>query len=280
MGLAFYRTLYGFTGSIFPRIVGNHAIHLFSTPRRKVVRLNNKLIRQSCRRDFSFDGKNIAVYEWGKKEHKPVLLVHGWDSGAADMLNFVPELLGQKNRVIAIDGPAHGASEGKETNIIEFSRVLRILFEKEMAFRAIIAHSFGVGASIIAHEKTHVNADKYVFISSPANYGDVFNEFFRVVNLPEPASKHVLEVVKERFGMYPSDLDVGHKMNEVCHEDAALNRVLLVHDLTDDVVPFANARSIHSRWPDIPMMATRNFGHMRIIKDQRVIAEIVEFINQ
>jgi pimeloyl-ACP methyl ester carboxylesterase len=44
-------------------------------------------------------------------------LVHGWESNASRWGNLLPYLKKSGSTIIAIDGPAHGLSSGKEFSI-------------------------------------------------------------------------------------------------------------------------------------------------------------------
>ena len=65
----------------------------------------------------------------------PVLLLHGWDGRAAQMISFVEPLVDAGYAVLAVDAPAHGASAGRQTNMLEWSLALRAI-ARRLAIRS------------------------------------------------------------------------------------------------------------------------------------------------
>src|SRR3712207_4760890 len=53
---------------------------------------------------------------------------------------------------------------------------------------------------------------------------------------------------------------------------------LLVHDRSDDVVPFAEGAAIAATWPGARLLSTEGLSHRRILSDPAVVAEVVRFI--
>src|SRR5690349_19300293 len=73
---------------------------------------------------FPVNGRKVQAYAWGDESHPVVLFIHGWAGRATQFRKFFPVLLKAGFQVVAFDGPAHGKSEGKRTNILEFRAAL------------------------------------------------------------------------------------------------------------------------------------------------------------
>ena len=89
----------------------------------------------------------LHVTEWGPATGEPVVLLHGWEGRGTQMGFFVEPLVQRGLRVIALDGPAHGASPGTEAGPYHFARALCAVQADVGPFRAAVGHSMG-GASI------------------------------------------------------------------------------------------------------------------------------------
>ena len=61
----------------------------------------------------------------------------------------------------------------------------------------------------------------------------------------------------------------------VGHRDAAL---LIVHDRLDREVSFTHAERLAEAWRQARLHATTGLGHRRVLRDESVIAEVVEFV--
>jgi pimeloyl-ACP methyl ester carboxylesterase len=55
-------------------------------------------------------------------------------------------------------------------------------------------------------------------------------------------------------------------------------KVLVVHDEGDEIIPFAEGQQIAAAWPGAVLHATRGLGHNRILRDAAVVQAAVEFI--
>src|SRR5690606_14605849 len=118
-------------GNIAPRTAIDILVKLVFAPQKRVLRPPHKtLMRKAHKREvevseFRHPKKKIAMkyYEWGSG-HRTVLLVHGWDAMALDFYKMIPVLVKHDYRVIAIDGPAHGGSEGDTSNLLHFKEAM------------------------------------------------------------------------------------------------------------------------------------------------------------
>jgi hypothetical protein len=102
---------------------------------------------------IDLEGKAIQGYEWGEAAKPYVLVIHGWAGRATQFRKFIPVFNNNGYNVIGFDGPAHGRSEGKKTNLFEFEAVLKKIIEQKGMPVAIIAHSFGGGAALYGNNE-------------------------------------------------------------------------------------------------------------------------------
>src|SRR5215216_5562000 len=114
----------------------------FSPSRYEVKPAEREIIDWGNNYRNQYDGGELAVTTWGSAG-PAVLLMHGWGGARAQMTGFVDPLLFAGYRVVAFDQPAHGASDGKMTNLLEIAPTMELIAKREGTFHAVIAHSFG-----------------------------------------------------------------------------------------------------------------------------------------
>ena len=258
---------------ILPKISASIAIKLFATPIRIPRPLSEISFYESSKKYFLKNG--IATFEWGEAHHPIVFLIHGWN-GRGTQLGAFSELLVQNGfRVIAFDGPGHGISPGKETNPKEYAEFI-IDAQKELApqgIKAVIAHSFGGGCSVLAG-KNGLLTEKFILVASPAFYERVTSFFAKSLKLSEKSYECFIAEITKRTNLHPRELDIG-KMG------SALNRpCFIIHDTEDNAVDVLSAHAIHKAWPQSEIMLTTGLGHRRILRSSEVLGRVSTFIKK
>jgi pimeloyl-ACP methyl ester carboxylesterase len=248
---------------------------VLSTPPRFSPRAHEKALQaQAIARSVQVGRKKIAVYEWGAAAGPTVLLAHCWGGRAMQMGAFVAPLLDRGCRVVAFDGPAHGRSSGHRTDMVEFAQVLAAVAQQAGPLQAIVGHSFGAGMTQLAYRHHGVTAQRIVMISSFTEstwITDRFGEFFGL-------SPKVIEGGRRKFAQHYAHLgDCWRQLSvkEALREHAV--PTLIVHDMDDQEIGFAHAQQLHEAAPHSRLVATRNLGHRRILRDGHVVAQVVDF---
>jgi pimeloyl-ACP methyl ester carboxylesterase len=54
--------------------------------------------------------------------------------------------------------------------------------------------------------------------------------------------------------------------------------LLVVHDREDNEVDFEHGKQLAALWPNAQLHATSGLGHRRVLRDDVVIADVVEFV--
>jgi pimeloyl-ACP methyl ester carboxylesterase len=174
--------------------------------------------------------------------------------------------------VIALDGPAHGDSEGEQTNAAEFSRTL-IKIQKSLGpLKAIISHSFGAGCAVMA-TANGMDVEKLVLIAGPSDYHKVVNFYLNRLELSPRARAHFVEKLTALAKVSPEELNISKIGVQIQSE------ILIVHDKNDKEVRFHAAEELHQAWPKSQLLATTGLGHRRVLRDPQVIQRVKLFIN-
>lgn len=231
-----------------------------------------KALRFAEKFTFYAAGKKLQGYKWG---HAPeyVLVVHGWAGRATQFRRFIKPLLNRGLSVVGFDGPAHGLSEGKQTNIAEFEEALRKIYELHGEPRAIIGHSFG-GAAVIfaAHHGLKVN--KVVAIATPTIGDLIIGTYLRAINGSEKTRQFFKKYVQRTYGKPFDEFTVMHAIKHLPQPV----KLLLVYDNNDTEVSPQHALELCLQYPEARLLLTSGLGHTRILKDIKVINQVVEFV--
>jgi pimeloyl-ACP methyl ester carboxylesterase len=213
--------------------------------------------------------EEVAVYRWGKADHR-ILLVHGWGGKAAQFFSFVGPLLESGFEVIAFDAPAHGVSSGSFASGPAFARTARVIAEVNGPFHGIVAHSLGAAGSAIALAQG-LTAERIVFLAPAAFIEPLLEEFIRLRQIPQPVAAEL----RQRFAArYSAEIVSVPLMAE-----AFRIPLLVFHDLEDRDLPFSHGEAIAAAWPGAELVAATGVGHWRIMRDQSVIERTIAFLN-
>ena len=271
----YLRLRFGTLGLLFPHASTRYAYKLFATPRSRAKHWKtDAVIESAVVSDLMFDNLKIKIYEWGTGD-KIVLLVHGWESRGTALRMFVNPLLKSGFKIVAYDAPAHGDSEGMELNLPTNARVIAAVMEKfGGVFQGAIAHSFGCTSIIFAlqHINPKLTVERVVLLAVPPRIEIILNGFMNRVQAPTQLRKYIF---KKIHGIHPNleNFDAALSENKV-----NVKKLLLVHDLQDDVTPIKTAEVFEKNWGNAHLLITEGFGHYRLVKNPDVVRYIIAFI--
>ncbi len=258
---------------LVPPLAYRFFLKLFFTPLR--YRTPDKELKAesfSERFTVQVENKTVQCYKWGNAA-KTVLLIHGWAGRSTQFRRFIKPLMEAGFQVVGFDGPAHGNSEGKSTNILEFEQVLRQLYEKVGTPEAIIAHSFGGGVALFA-AMNGLPVKTLVNIASPTIGDEIINTYLRAIGGSEKTKVAFKKMLLKR---YNKSFDEFTALYAIRHLSQPIN-LMLVYDEDDKEVSMNHALALVELYPSATLYRTTGLGHTRILKDARVITEIVTFI--
>ena len=251
-----------------PRLAEARAVDLFGTPNPAHARALPEVpgLRAVHSRITFRDGA-LSVSEWG--QGPAVLLVHGWNGNAGQMLSFVAPLVAAGKRVIAFDQPAHGRSSGSYATLIDFAGAVRAVADASGPLEAIVAHSLGATASALA-VSWGLPASRLVLIAPPANVPFFARAFALQLGLSESRQEGMLAELKSRIG----DLDA---LDLTKLQPGARTHALVLHDRGDREVPFAHGAGIAQAWPGTRFVPLDGLGHNRVLRDAGVVQLVTSF---
>jgi pimeloyl-ACP methyl ester carboxylesterase len=274
--LILIRLYFAITSRLFPSLAVISAHRFFHHPTKtKKSNPNEKPLPKAKKFTIKlYEDITLQGYRWGDKNHPIVFLVHGWSSTSKSMSHFTDLLLKHNYQVISYDAIRHGQSNGKLSDLASWADSVQAILDYVGEVECIIAHSFGCAAVTVA-SNLGLSTKKLVFIAPIHNVNTILKRFGEQLGIPT----HILERMKDytwkynkqRFEVYGKNLeDIFHSKFHV--------PTLIFHDSEDKEVNIENAKALCQQWPWAVLKETHGLGHRRILYDEKVVEETIEFI--
>ena len=257
-------------GLVAPKATGRIALRLFRTPHPHSTPVREKRWLESADRfEFEAGGETFAAWSWG--EGPTVLLVHGWEGRGSQMGAFAQPLVDAGYRAVTFDGPAHGASSGKLSSLPQFAAAIQALADQIGPLHGIVSHSFGSPATAWAMRQG-LQADRLAFIAPPADLDEYVDYFCDLLGFSNEVRRQMIDRMEQSFDLCWNEVRVATLQPQDQVE------LLVIHDHKDQDSAFTNGQSVADAWPGSRLHATSGLGHRRILRNQDVVSEVVEFI--
>lgn len=258
---------------ISSRLTVRLATRLFTTP------INFKTPQRELAMAKSAQKKKLVIPESGKEIHvlsygyskKKVLLVHGWAGRSTQLFAFADRLLEKGYMVISFDGPAHGKSTGKTTNMIDFLATLKVIQSEYGPFEAAVGHSFG-GICLYNAATDFLNIKVLVTIGAANKISHILERFVDNLKLQKSIYTKLQSYVEKKWNVKVDDFSSAHAAQKINIP------VLTIHDTEDGDVPVSNAYEIRQKLQKGSLLITKGLGHTKILRDNAIVKKTVEYI--
>ncbi len=255
--------------AVAPALAERLAARLFLTPPRHA--------QPGWERTALREGEPFAVHAGGGVVRgrrlgagPAVLLVHGWGGRGSQLAMLAPPLVEAGCTAVVFDGPGHGASAGRMTNMVKFAEAVQAVAD-DVGARAAVGHSFG-GAALTLALNRGLALDAAVLVGTPRTPRGFFEPFCAALGVGEASRDGLRRRIERNVGVPMDDLDVPRQASGLG------TPALVVHDRTDAEVPFEAGASVAAAWPGARLLQTEGLGHRRILRDAGVAREIASFV--
>lgn len=256
-----------------PRATLERAGDLFCTPfpstRSRALKTPTAGASERC---LEVDGLHIATYTWGDPSREPyVLFAHGWSSHGTRIVPWLQPLRDAGYAVVAFDQAAHGRSGGARSTLIDFACHLLAVQRHFGPAAAVLGHSLGGAASAVALANG-LDAQRAVLIAPAADSLAAVERFARFVGLARHHARRIFANFEQRMRFDGAELQAQNVAPQIARP------ALIVHDLEDREVPWAEGERYARYWPQSRLVSTRGLGHNRIVDDAGTIALALRFL--
>ncbi|MFF8594002.1 alpha/beta fold hydrolase [Streptomyces sp. NPDC015220] len=262
---------------VSPWLAGETTYRIFRLPlKRARPRAGERALLERARTArVRIDGETAVTYRWGSGE-RPVLLAHGWQSRGTCFEHFVPGLLEAGYSPVAYDAPGHGDATGATTTVLAFREVIQHLADEHGTFEAVISHSVGALASVLAL-RSGVRTRRLVAISQVGEFAHLFDGFCGQLALRQRVRDELRTRMEQR--LFPREHDIWRHFSTTYAPERITVPILIVHDEQDRVVGVDQARRMAEVFGgQARLVTTRGLGHRRILADPAVVESTLDFV--
>lgn len=242
---------------------------LFRAPSSRLNAEGRRFLARGNGFELKVDGRRVVGWTWG--QGPTTYLVHGWGSRAGRLYPLGEALVASGRRLVMFDAPGHGASARGSTSMPAFARALRAVVAREGIPDAVVAHSMGGAATALA-ASWGLDARRFVLLAPAANPAEWARSIGEVLQLDRKVMLRLRERSERRLRMSWQELDAR------AHAARMTAPLLVIHDHTDDTVPFSHGADIARMWPGATLVETSGLGHRDLLHDSLVISRVLEFV--
>lgn len=265
------------TAMISPTLAARIARRFFfrTTPRMALHERDSTTDMAARRTYLQVRGRDVATYEWGSGE-RTVLLLHGWQGRASQFAPLVRELVAAGCHVVSFDAPAHGASGGRRTDIRDWLDVSSQLARRYGRIDAIVGHSLGGLAALIA-ARNAIPVRSVVVVAGAVSPSGFLAEFSGALRL-DPATHAHFERLSYVWSGATSPSGVEY-FDAVANPLPPDTELFIVHDRKDRKMPDTDSLRLHAAHEERSrMMRTSGFGHTRVLSADPVLDAVVALV--
>lgn len=272
--LQLVRMKFTFWSTFSKKIAAKKAFDLFCTPQHRHKKALPKIFTEAEQLAFRFQEYDIKGYRWQKGAGRRVLILHGFESTAANFDRYIRPLMRKGYEVLAFDAPGHGRSTGNRIHAQLYKEFICFLQNEFGPIQSFMAHSLGGLAISLALEDLPHDEDTRVALIAPATETTTaMDSFFRFLQLDDGVRKAFEDHILKIGGHPASWFSVARSLPQVKAQ------VLWIHDRNDTLTPFSDVEPmVEKGLPNVQFRFTEGLGHRRIYRDNNTSKAIIEFL--
>jgi pimeloyl-ACP methyl ester carboxylesterase len=275
LAIAYIRTKFKILATMSKRKAAEEAFTLFCTPLIKPITEIPQLFKEAESLQFESNGLKVQGYRWNHPQKNKVMVLHGFSSAACKFERYIASLLDKGYEVLAFDAPAHGNSEGKTVNVVQYSDMIKKAISLYGPIDSFIAHSFGgLAISLTLEVLPHDEHTKVVFIAPATETTSAVKTAFEILQLHNSKVKEIFNNIIYELGGKPTEwYSIKRAMKNI------KAKILWIHDEEDDVTPIADVLKVkEDNHPNIEFIFTKGLGHRKIYRDNAVRNAVINFL--
>ncbi|MBW3519788.1 alpha/beta hydrolase [Flavobacterium sp. NKUCC04_CG] len=249
----------------------NIAYSLFSTPQSgqlSSATLPDFLKKAKLDR-LVFKKHQIQTYRW-KGSGPTILLVHGWQSNSSRWQQLIEFLKLSNFNLITLDAPAQGLSNGTEFSPPIYASFIDVAIRKYRP-KILISHSLGSFTSLYQLTQKHYpDLEKNIILACPNAFKSIVMNYQNLMSFSQQNYQNLVRLMENQI----------HMPLEEYNSERFIQKIglptLIIHDKSDETIPFSEALSILNASSSASLLATENLGHS--LQHRQVYQGILNFI--
>jgi pimeloyl-ACP methyl ester carboxylesterase len=276
VAIGYIRAKLNLMGVVSKKKAAKEALQIFSTPFRRVKKATPPIFEKSELIGFRLHNKKLTGYRWNHPSPKKFLILHGFESSAFNFERYINPMIKLGYEVVAMDAPAHGKSEGKTINLIDYIDTIEETEKRYGPFDAAMAHSFGgIAISMYLEKRKRKDKMKLVLIAPATETVTAIDSFFRFLQLNDGIRTEFNKLIHQKTGHWPSFFSIKRVAPHLSAD------ILWIHDEDDDLTPLSDTEEIQkAQYPHIRFIITKGLGHRRIYRDNAIFKTIISYFDE
>jgi len=267
------RSSFKILGFLAPPLAERVALRLFLTPPSHITpKWHLPYLLKASQSTILVGNKSIQLYQWG---HGPsILLVHAWGGRGSQLSAFIDPLVKAGYSVLTFDGPAHGNSTGKSTDMFEFAAAIHAVASVASPLHGIIAHSFGAACTLLSLREYRFPIARLILIGCPATAIGVTEDFAEKLSI----SKQIISGMRKQLEKKHNNRWKWDDLSLIKMIKNTKTPTLIIHDENDHEISYQQALELNNAGISSELFTTKGYGHRRILRAFEAINKSLDFI--
>jgi hypothetical protein len=263
--------LFGTVAKLLPHQLQRRFLHGLVARPQRMPTLESDFMRKAIPLRYGEGQRNVC---WMYGEGPLVVCIHGWGGGgAADMGLLAGAVADKGYRVIALDLSGHGSSSGEKIGFGIFIRdIEEFCSTLSEPVHCYIGFSAGGLCMMAARANGKLSAQKFVCISSPREPYPPIYLLKKKLGVGESMLEQIRSDIAQEFGC------PWQEITNRCFSSSSGEELLLVYDVGDSFVQYADAERIAKQWSGARLKKTAGNKHRAMLAADEVIWEVCGFI--
>ncbi len=270
------KSLTGASSHLLPRLTLSASRKVLMNPFSK-RQVSFREVETSQEFDIPIDSELERVHlYYFKGGDKHILLTHGWADTSRSMEAIISELLALGYSVWSMDHLGHGKSSGKESNLFAFIKGLKAAIHyietNYQELHGIIGHSAGATATLNL-DRDFLAKRRIILMGVPIEFLGLMHKQMDEIGIHPKVVVDLIKYLKSEYKRDFSELDPKE------HKDKVGEHFLFIHDEEDEYAPYSDLEA-YAADTTSQVMLTEGLGHRKILRDEKVMTRMMEFMSE
>lgn len=255
---------------ILPKAAAKQSFYFFCIPFKAKLKPNQQAFLETAKiHSLPCADKTIRCYEWGEGS-EIILFVHGWQSNSYRWKLYIENLDKMRYKLVAVDAPGHGNSDGLYSNVPLFEQALSSVVTHFGNPQSIVSHSIGAFASLYFMHKNDIKVERFVSMAPPYSA----EQFVEVYQSELKLSEKLVRNLKGYFEKYTTHPLEYYSLKNFAQSISS--ECLLIHDLKDMSTSSSNSVKLHKELTNSTLNLTDGHGHR--LRSKEIIDQVSDFV--